>query len=145
LKAVNEQLRALPHNGLGYGLLRYLNPQTAGELAQLPVPQIGFNYLGRFPGRFAAADGTTEFASAPEAVPLGGGAPALARAHAVEINAVKLDGAGGPELSVTWTWAPSCISEAAIRELAQGWFRALETLAQHVEQPHAGGRTPSDL
>ena len=29
LKAIKEQLRALPDNGLGYGLLRYLNPQTA--------------------------------------------------------------------------------------------------------------------
>ena len=46
LKAIKEQLRTLPDNGLGYGLLRYLNPQTAAELAQLPVPQLGFNYLG---------------------------------------------------------------------------------------------------
>ena len=36
--------------GLGYGLLRYLNAETAGELAGLPAPQIGFNYLGRFAG-----------------------------------------------------------------------------------------------
>ena len=26
LKLIKEQLRALPDNGLGYGLLRYLNP-----------------------------------------------------------------------------------------------------------------------
>ena len=32
-----------------------------------------------------------------------------------------------------------------MRDLAQGWFRALEALARHAEQPHAGGRTPSDL
>ena len=29
LKAIKEQLRALPDHGLGYGLLRYLNPQSA--------------------------------------------------------------------------------------------------------------------
>ncbi|MEU9117891.1 amino acid adenylation domain-containing protein, partial [Streptomyces sp. NPDC048483] len=29
VKRVKEQLRALPDNGIGYGLLRYLNPETA--------------------------------------------------------------------------------------------------------------------
>ena len=134
-------MRALPDNGLGYGLLRYLNPQTAGTLAALPVPQIGFNYLGRF----AAPDGTADWASAPEAIPLGGGDPALALAHAVEINALTLDAPEGPSLSATWTWAPSLVSEDMVRDLAQGWFRALEALVRHAERPGAGGRTPSDL
>src|SRR4029079_14390476 len=54
LKSIKEQLRALPDNGLGYGVLRYLNPQTAAQLAGFASPQIGFNYLGRFAA--AAAD-----------------------------------------------------------------------------------------
>ncbi|NKZ09331.1 non-ribosomal peptide synthetase, partial [Actinomadura latina] len=48
IKAVKEQLRTVPDRGIGYGLLRYLNTHTAHQLAQLPSPQIGFNYLGRF-------------------------------------------------------------------------------------------------
>ncbi|MFD0823415.1 condensation domain-containing protein, partial [Micromonospora zhanjiangensis] len=47
LKAVKEQVRAVPGDGLGYGLLRHLNPDTGSRLAGLPSPQIGFNYLGR--------------------------------------------------------------------------------------------------
>ena len=47
LKSIKEQLRALPTNGLGYGLLRYLNRETAPQLAEFTAPQIGFNYLGR--------------------------------------------------------------------------------------------------
>ncbi len=47
LKAVKEQLLAVPDKGIGYGLLRYLNDETAPALASLPTPQIGFNYLGR--------------------------------------------------------------------------------------------------
>ena len=47
LKLVKEQLRELPDRGLGYGLLRYLNPQTASQLDGFATPQIGFNYLGR--------------------------------------------------------------------------------------------------
>ena len=54
LKSIKEQLRALPDNGLGYGLLRYLNPQTAAQLAAFATPQIGFNYLGRFAAPAAA-------------------------------------------------------------------------------------------
>ncbi|RSS49757.1 condensation domain-containing protein, partial [Streptomyces sp. WAC06614] len=50
LKAVKEQLHALPDNGIGYGLLRHTgtHPEAAAALAALPAPQIGFNYLGRF-------------------------------------------------------------------------------------------------
>jgi non-ribosomal peptide synthase protein (TIGR01720 family) len=56
LKTIKEQLRAVPGKGLGYGLLRYLNSETAAELAGLPVPQLGFNYLGRFAAGGAGAD-----------------------------------------------------------------------------------------
>ena len=48
LKRVKEQVRAVPGNGLGFGLLRYLNPEAAAVLAGYPAPQVGFNYLGRF-------------------------------------------------------------------------------------------------
>ncbi|MFD7624401.1 condensation domain-containing protein, partial [Streptomyces sp. NPDC059802] len=48
VKAVKEQLLAIPDKGVGYGLLRYLNDSTAEVLAGRPDPQIGFNYLGRF-------------------------------------------------------------------------------------------------
>ena len=54
LKTIKEQLRAVPGKGLGYGLLRYLNDETAAELAGAAAPQLGFNYLGRFA---AGADG----------------------------------------------------------------------------------------
>src|SRR5215813_6957071 len=43
LKLVKEQLRAVPANGVGYGLLRYLNAQTGAELTGLARPEIGFN------------------------------------------------------------------------------------------------------
>ena len=32
-----------------------------------------------------------------------------------------------------------------VRDLAQGWFRALGALVAHAAQPGAGGRTPGDL
>jgi non-ribosomal peptide synthase protein (TIGR01720 family) len=49
LRAVKEQIRSIPNGGLGYGLLRYLteDPAVREALAQLPRPEINFNYLGR--------------------------------------------------------------------------------------------------
>ncbi|MFD0552533.1 amino acid adenylation domain-containing protein [Streptomyces rectiviolaceus] len=48
VKRVKEQLRSVPDKGMGYGLTRYLNPQTAQGFDALPSPQVAFNYLGRF-------------------------------------------------------------------------------------------------
>jgi non-ribosomal peptide synthase protein (TIGR01720 family) len=139
VKRIKEQLRAIPDHGLGYGLLRYLNADTACELAGFAGPQIGFNYLGRFP-----AATSTDWSGAPEALGMGGD-PAARLAHAVDINAFTRDGADGPMLVATWSWAPALIADADVQALARGWFAALQALVQHVLQPQAGGRTPSDL
>jgi non-ribosomal peptide synthase protein (TIGR01720 family) len=140
VKLIKEQLHAVPNHGVGYGLLRYLNPQTARELDGLARPQLGFNYLGRFPGAPGA-----NWAGAAEADVLGGGDSDLPLAHAVEINALTLEGADGATLRVNWTWSPALIDETDLRALAQDWFQALAALVRHTAQPSAGGRTPSDL
>jgi non-ribosomal peptide synthase protein (TIGR01720 family) len=43
-------LRAVPHHGIGYGLLRYLSDdeELRRRFAALPRPEIIFNYLGQF-------------------------------------------------------------------------------------------------
>ncbi len=147
IKRVKEQLRALPDHGIGFGLLRYLNPHTSPELAALPRPQIGFNYLGRFPAP-AAVEKTTpqEWMLAPEASPLGGGSdPAMPLAHGLELNALVCDHPHGPQLQATWCFAPQLWDEPNVHEIAQGWFQALHALAEHASQPDAGGHTPTDF
>ena len=140
LKIVKEQLRAIPGNGLGYGLLRYLNPHTGSHLADCPTPQVGFNYLGRF-----AAPDATDWAIADEAIDLGSGDPAMPLAHGIAVNAFTLDTTNGATLTAHWTWASALFTEDAVRELAQRWFQVLEKLARHAAQPGAGGRSPGDL
>ncbi len=56
IKAIKEQLRAVPHKGLGYGVLRYLADEPTRQrhgrrCRQAPVT---FNYLGQFDQSFAA-------------------------------------------------------------------------------------------
>ena len=149
LKTIKEQLRAVPGKGLGYGLLRYLNAETAAELAGLPVAQLGFNYLGRFATGLAGADWVP--ASLDEAetgagdARLSGGDPAMPLSHVIEVNALTLDGTDGSTLTAHWTWAAALLGEAAVRDLAATWFRALTALVQHAAQPGAGGLSPSDL
>ncbi|MGW0396148.1 amino acid adenylation domain-containing protein, partial [Streptomyces sp. NPDC003042] len=141
LKQVKEQLRAVPGDGLGYGLLRHLNPTTGPRLAALPEPGYGFNYLGR---RTAPASGDP----GPWSV-IGGGVagfrPAAPMAHAVEVSAVAHDGEHGPELRADWTYVRSLITDEDARNLAELWFQALEALVSHAGRPDAGGLTPSDV
>ncbi len=93
VKLVKEQLRGVPDKGLGYGLLRHLNPETGPQLAELPVPQIGFNYLGRISeadvlehlraGGWGPASWSAELVPAPD--------PDLPALSALEVNSVATD------------------------------------------------------
>ncbi|SDZ72416.1 non-ribosomal peptide synthase domain TIGR01720/amino acid adenylation domain-containing protein, partial [Variovorax sp. YR266] len=145
LKRSKEQLRTLPDNGMGFGLLRHLNPETAAALKD-STPQIGFNYLGRFTAFSDSAQSAQNWAAAPEAPALGGGAdPRMPMAHAIELNALTRDLPQGPELSATWAWAGELFTRGDITELSGTWFRALEAMAIHANQAGAGGFTPSDF
>ncbi|MEV0634721.1 amino acid adenylation domain-containing protein [Streptomyces sp. NPDC050619] len=144
VRRVKERLRTLPDSGIGYGLLRHLNPGTGPVLAQLPVPQIAFNYLGRFASG-TPGDTAAHWTPAPETGPLGGGSdPAAPLAHVVEINAWTLDGTDGPTLTAQLSWAGRLLAEAEVRELGELWRLALEELAT-VADDEAGGHSPSDF
>jgi len=47
IKSVKEQLRAIPHHGIGYGILKYLS-KHASELKTGCDPLISFNHLGQW-------------------------------------------------------------------------------------------------
>ncbi|MBB5968198.1 non-ribosomal peptide synthase protein (TIGR01720 family) [Planomonospora venezuelensis] len=136
IKRVKEQLRAIPDNGIGYGLLRHLNPGTSDELADLPQPQIVFNYLGRV----AVAEGDWNLVPADPAEP-GGHDPQMPVSHVLEINVTVHDRADGPHLEAAWSWPDGVLGETEVAELADTWFEALGGLAEHG----SGGYTPSDL
>ncbi|WP_197043308.1 non-ribosomal peptide synthetase [Saccharothrix sp. NRRL B-16314] len=132
VKRVKEQLRAVPDNGIGYGLLRYLNPQTAPALARYAGPQIGFNYLGRM------GTATDEDEQIPAGTPADAG---MALSHAISVNAMTVTYPDGPRLVADWSWPGELLTEDRARELAEAWFGALEA----VVAADGGGFTPSDL
>jgi amino acid adenylation domain-containing protein/non-ribosomal peptide synthase protein (TIGR01720 family) len=129
LRAVKEQLRAIPRNGIGYGLLRYLC-QT--ELPQ-PQPEVSFNYLGqldldsagfRFAGEsFGALQGAGN-----------------RRAHLIDISAHVADGC----LELQWFYSAAVHAEATLAAMAESYLTQLRDLIAHC-RASAGGLTPSDV
>ncbi|MCL2534596.1 MAG: amino acid adenylation domain-containing protein, partial [Nocardiaceae bacterium] len=145
IKAIKEQTLAVPSRGMGFGVLRHLDPRTTDELAGLPQPQIGFNYLGRL-GVGQAVDVSTGWLPDPAAPDLvANSGSGMAVAAAVDINAMVTDGPDGPRLTATFAYPTGVLGDAEVAELADLWRRALEALAAHADLPGAGGLTPSDV
>ncbi|MFJ9679415.1 amino acid adenylation domain-containing protein [Streptomyces sp. NPDC101194] len=147
VKAVKEQLLAVPDKGIGFGLLRYLNPETAEVLRPYPTGQIGFNYLGRY----SAADmperlrGLGWGPAADAAALTGDPDPDLPAMSAVDVNAYVTDTADGPRLTARFGFPTGLLAETDVRELAALWCDALGGLARYTAEPGAGGLTPSDV
>nr|AAM80537.1 StaC [Streptomyces toyocaensis] len=139
LKAVKEQVRAVPGDGFGYGLLRHLNPDTGARLAELPSPRIGFNYLGRS----AAASPDTPWQVVEGPLGAGADAPDLVLAHALEVGARVQDTPGGPQVRLTVDGRD--LDPDTVERLGEAWLEMLTGLAAHAADPGAGGHTPSDF
>ncbi|MEA2694558.1 MAG: hypothetical protein QOJ16_3945, partial [Acidobacteriota bacterium] len=139
LRAVKEQVRSLPHKGLGYGVLRYLGESgEAARLRALPRAEILFNYLGQSDA--LGGGDTAAFAAAPE--PSGFAvSPRARRSHLIEIAAM----AAGGRLRVEWTYGPEVLQPATVEALAARFVAALGDLIAHCLSPEAGGYTPSDF
>ncbi|WP_165975617.1 non-ribosomal peptide synthetase [Actinomadura rubrisoli] len=152
IKAVKERLRAIPGNGIGYGMLRFLNPATAATLRGYGMGQVGFNYLGRFS---AAAQhlpeelrglGFTQVTDVAELAELDAAQdPRMPAPTELDINASVIDTAEGPRLSALFSAPSGVLDPDEVRELADLWCAALEGLARHAAEPGAGGLTPSDV
>nr|MBA2525657.1 non-ribosomal peptide synthetase [Pyrinomonadaceae bacterium] len=139
LKSVKEQLRAIPHGGIGYGVLRYLHPDPAvrAALRGLPQAEVSFNYLGQLDAMLSEG---SLFRSAPESSGLPH-SPRGQRPHLLDINGFV---AGG-RLQLQWTYSTRVHRRATVEHLAQGFLEALEALIAHCQSPEAGGFTPSDF
>ncbi|WP_426178428.1 non-ribosomal peptide synthetase [Pseudomonas sp. TWRC1-2] len=138
IKAIKEQLRGVPHKGLGYGVLRYLADDLCKQtMAALPSADITFNYLGQFDQSFGAdalfhpLDEPAGLAHDPQA-PLP--------------NELSVDSqVYGGELVLRWTFSRERHDQQTIRELAEAYLGELQSLIAHCLSDAAGGLTPSDF
>ncbi|ORC59228.1 non-ribosomal peptide synthetase [Pseudomonas floridensis] len=138
IKAIKEQLRQVPHKGLGYGVLRYLaGAGKRGEMQALPTAPVTFNYLGQFDQSF---DGDALF------LPLEESAGVAHDPHAPLPNELSIDGqVYGGELVLRWTFSAERYEPGAIEALAQDYLAQLHALIEHCLADGSGGLTPSDF
>ena len=138
IKAIKEQLRGVPHKGLGYGVLRYLAEDLCKQsMAALPSAQVTFNYLGQFDQSF----GTDALFH-----PLEESAGLAHDPDAPLPNELSIDSqVYGGELVLRWTFSRERHDQQVIRDLAEAYLGELHSLIAHCLQADAGGLTPSDF
>ncbi|HEY4387780.1 MAG TPA: amino acid adenylation domain-containing protein [Ktedonobacteraceae bacterium] len=139
LKLIKEQLRSIPHHGIGYGLLRYLSEheeirQTLQTQAQA---EISFNYFGQFDQSFA---GSSLFRTAAES---SGPVRSLQgqRHYKVEVTGYV----EGGELHMSWRYSTKLHRRSSIAQLAERFKETLQDLIRHCEEEDVEGYTPSDF
>jgi len=138
LRAVKEQLRKIPHRGIGYGLLKYGgNEAAAGKLRALPQAEMRFNYLSQIDRVFVDSP---MFAVAPHRT---GPAQSLKAKRAYLLNIIAM--VTGGELRLEWTYSENIYRHETIEQVAQQYLQEVRML---IEQSRAGGEavySPSDF
>ncbi|MCJ8268179.1 MAG: condensation domain-containing protein, partial [Psychrosphaera sp.] len=118
---VKDSYRAIPDNGIGFGVLKSLCNDDA--FAALPASELVFNYLGQFD---QVVNDDTCFGSAPESrgeeV-----SPARKATHALALNGMVI----AEQLRFTLSYAPSHYDADAMQKLMDTIAQALKDVVQH--------------
>ncbi|QEI42775.1 Linear gramicidin synthase subunit D [Dolichospermum sp. UHCC 0315A] len=139
LKSIKEQLRAIPQQGISYGILRYLsqNQEISFQIAALPFREVSFNYLGQFDqGQLRGIDWKLASESKGANQSLEGH-----RTHLLEITARVVEG----QLQINWSYSRHLHRHSTVESLVQKYLQALLKLIDHCLSPEVGGYTPSDF
>jgi len=135
---IKEQLRRVPRNGAGYGVLRYLGSvELAAQLASAPIPEVSFNYLGQFDQSFAQARLFSLAAESrgPELSPRSG------RRNLLEF----IGNVQGGRLHITCVYSRLIHRRTTVETVLDYFLEELRAIITHCIQPDAGGLTVSDF
>ncbi len=139
LKSIKEQLRQIPNQGLGYGVLRYMSEdaEIVNQLQSLPQADILFNYLGQL-DRIIPEDSMFKLSQSIPGLSrsLKGNMPRL-----FECNVFIMGG----RLQLDLAYSKNMYQRITIESLAQSFLETLRSLIAHCQSPEAGGFTPSDF
>ncbi|RZT39145.1 non-ribosomal peptide synthetase [Cupriavidus agavae] len=137
IRAVKEQLRAVPGEGIGFGLLRHFGtPAQRQALAAVPHPEIVFNYLGQFDATLAAGSPWRRSAGVMGATQ----DPSAPLSHPLSISGQVCDG----QLQLTLAFSRTRHHAATIERLADTIRTELDAVVRHCTSG-AQGVTPSDF
>ncbi len=138
LKATKERLRAIPRNGIGFGLLHSLAaPSIRRQVRALPPAEVCFNYLGQLDSLLADSSlfTVTDGPRGAERSHRG------RRSHVLEVDAAVVAG----QLRISWHYSRDLHRRSTIERLAQSYLTELRALITCCLEPRAGGLTPSDV
>jgi amino acid adenylation domain-containing protein/non-ribosomal peptide synthase protein (TIGR01720 family) len=139
IKAAKERLRAVPNNGLGYGILRQAtgDEERRRRFAASSHSEILFNYIGQVDqlfqasGLFAPADENAGRMSAS----------ANRRPYVLEVTGIV---AGG-RLRISLHYSGRLHRRETIERLARRYLECLREIIEHCRDARAGVYTPSDF
>jgi len=136
---VKEQLRQIPHRGLGYGALRYLCNDVAVRDALHAHPQaaVAFNYLGQFDQVLADS---SLFRFAKESCGPWH-SPANTRKHLIEVLSLVSDG----RLEVRWTYSQNLHQRKTIGDLADKFVAVLRSFITQSQTSDSERYATSDF
>src|SRR6185369_12956435 len=139
LKYTKEQLRRVPHGGIGYGLLRYLcrDEEVARQMLALPRAEVSFNYLGQLDQMFQVS-GLFRLAHESSGRTRDRNAQ---RGNLLEINASIIGG----QLQAEWTYSANIHDSATVENVAHDFLEELQKLIAHCLSTKAETHTPSDF
>jgi non-ribosomal peptide synthase protein (TIGR01720 family) len=139
LKSVKEQLRQIPDQGFGYGLLRYLSgdAELRAALANMPQSEVIFNYSGQF-DQALSGQGWFEMARENRGE---GRSPRSRRWHLLEVSGGVVEG----RLQLTWGYSENVHRRATIEYVANEFIEVLQELISHCQNADDVGFTPSDF
>jgi non-ribosomal peptide synthase protein (TIGR01720 family) len=135
LKQVKEQVRAIPEQGLGYGLLKYLGAEE--RLGELPQSEVVFNYTGQF-DQTLSESGLFRVGREDRGADRSG---ANQRTHLLEVTG----GVAGGQLQLTWSYSEQVHKRETVERVAEHFIEALRQLIQHSQWGAVAGFTPSDF
>jgi phthiocerol/phenolphthiocerol synthesis type-I polyketide synthase E len=122
LDDVHSTLAAVPHYGIGYGLLRYLYAPTARLLGATRPADVFFNYIGTIPDLPVLGDDVAVQFDTDTALPVRDPIPGLG--HAIEFRVYR----SGGVLNLDWWYDTRRVESATAQSLADGFAKALMEL-----------------
>ncbi|MBW0273147.1 non-ribosomal peptide synthetase [Nocardia sp. MH4] len=130
LDSVATHLREIPHQGLDYGLLRYVD--RVPDLRGAAEPQVEFNYLGRIDLSGTEGNPWSLLVGAHDAALPLDPEPDLPLRYAVDVIAGIGTTPDGPALTTNFRWSTALFTEAQAARFADLWTEAIAALADAI-------------
>ncbi|MBD2603288.1 amino acid adenylation domain-containing protein [Scytonema hofmannii FACHB-248] len=135
IKEIKTQLRAIPHHGISFGLLRYLSQEPT--LTKVQKPAISFNYLGQTDS-VAKSDRRFNISNAPTGTGL---FAKQQRPHLLAINARVQN----EYLQIDWSYSQHIHHQQTINQLAEIYEKNLRSYLTNSTSTNAAFYSATDF